>query len=54
MINSLLGSIQGGRLKRLPYLGYSLLIGLLMIAFVFVVVLVNTSLVNGRSRVISQ
>lgn len=39
MLNIFFGDITGGRLKRLPYLGYSLLVFLLLIGFVFAVIL---------------
>ena len=39
MIKALLGNVKTGRLMRLQYLGYSLLVYLLMLGFVFVVIL---------------
>ena len=39
MIKALLGDVKTGRLMRLQYLGYSLLVYLLMFGFVFVVIL---------------
>lgn len=39
MIKALLGDVKIGRLMRLQYLGYSLLVYLLMFGFVFVVIL---------------
>ena len=39
MIKALLGDVKTGRLMRLQYLGYSLLVYLLMLGFVFVVIL---------------
>ena len=39
MIKALLGNVKTGRLMRLQYLGYSLLVYLLMFGFVFVVIL---------------
>ena len=39
MIKALLGDVKTGRLMRLQYLGYSLLVYLLMFGFVFLVIL---------------
>ena len=39
MISTYFGDIRNGSLKRLPYLGYSLLLGVIVLAFVFAVVL---------------
>ena len=38
MIKALFGEVKTGRLMRLPYLGYSVLLSLLMFGFVFAVV----------------
>ena len=39
MFKVLLGDTRGGRLVRLPYLGYSLLLVLLMAGFVFTIII---------------
>ena len=39
MIKAILGDVKTGRLMRLQYLGYSLLVYLLMFGFVFLVIL---------------